>query len=303
MKNRSFQYFVILLITGLLINSTIFAQEVDLKNYRIRFNLNTVKQADNSRTLEVSFLAANKKNRKDRVPIYKADIEFYNFLNEEEVKLGIAKTNEEGIAKLSITEDNSYLVDDEGYINFKAVFEGTDGLNSKDDEIAVKDIFLELDLKEIDSVKTVLLTAHTLDSLKTKVPVEELDVVFAVGGMISKMPIEEATIEDGEYEFEFPTNIRGDKDANINVFASIEDHDDYGNVVVQKPINWGTFNKQAVSESNTLWSEAAPIWMYVVLTILLVGVWANYIYSFFNLLKIKKEGKELELESENKENT
>ncbi len=303
MKNRSFQYFVILVITGLLINSTIFAQEVDLKNYRIRFNLNTVKQADNSRLLEVSFLAANKKNRKDRVPIYEADIEFYNVLNEEEVKLGIKKTNNEGIAKLSIPEDNSYLVDEEGYINFKAVFEGTDGLKSKDDEIAVKDVILELDLKEIDSVKTIILNVYSLDSLQTKVPVEELDVIFSIGGMISKMPIEEATVEDGEYEFEFPSNIPGDKDGNINVFASIIDNDDFGDVVAQKSINWGTFNKQTISESNTLWSEVAPIWMYIVLTILLVGVWANYVYSIFNLLKIKKEGEELILKSENNDNT
>jgi hypothetical protein len=31
--------------------------------------------------------------------------------------------------------------------------------------------------------------------------------------------------------------------------------------------------------------------MYVVLTILLVGVWANYAYTVVQLLKIKKSGK------------
>ncbi len=294
MNYRSFQYFVFLIITGLFINNTIFAQEIDLKNYRIRFNLNTVKQADNTRSLEVRFLAANKKNRKDRVPIYEANIGFYNVLSDEEVKLGIAKTNNEGIAKLSIPEDNSYLVDEEGYINFKAVFEGTDGLKSKEDEIAVKDVFLELDLKEIDSVKTVFLNAYSLDSLKTKVPVEELDVIFSVGGMISKMPIEEATIEDGEYEFEFPENIRGNVEGNIDVFVLIEDHDDFANVIKKKTVNWGTFNKITTEETNTLWSDVAPIWMYVVLSILLIGVWTNYVYSIRNLMKIKKEGKEIE---------
>ncbi len=128
----------------------------------------------------------------------------------KKLNLGVAKTNKEGIAQLTVPADQTYLTDEEGYINLKAVFEGTDGLKSKEDEIAVKDVFFELDLTEIDSVKTVVLNAFTLDSLQTKIPVEELDVVFSVGGMISKMPIEEATLEDGEYEFEFPNDIPGE---------------------------------------------------------------------------------------------
>jgi len=301
MKNKLLQKNIIILLIGLLITANSIAQEFEIKNYRIRFNLNTVKQADNSRVLEVKFLAANKKNRKDRVPIFEADIEFYNVLNDEELKLGVAKTNKEGFAQLTIPANQSYLVDDDGYINLKAVFEGSDGLKSKEDEIAVKDIFLELDLKEIDSVKTVILNAFSLDSLQTKIPVEELDVVFSVGGMISKMPIEEGTLENGEYEFEFPNDIPGNSQGDIDVFVVLEDHDEFANVTQKKTINWGVFHKVNVEQPYTLWSEVAPIWMYVVLTVLLVGVWSNYIYSFINLLKIKKEGKELE--SKNKEIT
>ncbi len=52
-----------------------------------------------------------------------------------------------------------------------------------------------------------------------------------------------------------------------------------------------------LDDSNTLWSEAAPIWMYIVLTILLVGVWANYAYTIKNLFSISKEGKELEMKT------
>ncbi len=301
MKYKLLHINIIALLFGFLITANSIAQEFELKNYRIRFNLNTVKQADNSRVLEVKFLAANKKNRKDRVPIFEAEIEFYNVLNDEELKLGVAKSNKEGLAQLTIPADQSYLVDDDGYINLMAVFEGTDGMKSKEDEIAVKDVFMELDLKEIDSVKTVTLNAYTLDSLQTRVPVQELEVVFSVGGMISKMPIEEGTLEDGEYEFEFPNDIPGNSQGDIDVFVVLEDHDEFATVTQKKTVNWGVFQKVNVEQSYTLWSEVAPIWMYVVLTVLLVGVWSNYIYSFINLLKIKKEGKELE--SKNKEIT
>jgi hypothetical protein len=133
--------------------------------------------------------------------------------------------------------------------------------------------------------------------LKRQIPVEEADVIFSVGGLFSQMPIEEATIEDGEYEFEFPTDIPGDVNGNLTVYSIIEDHEEFGNVNQKKTIKWGVFTKQYKEEKNMLWSEAAPIWMYVVLTIMLVGVWANYVYTIINLFKIKKEGVNLELES------
>jgi hypothetical protein len=137
-----------------------------------------------------------------------------------------------------------------------------------------------------------------MDSLGVKIPVEEVDVIISIQGMLSKMKLEEGTIEEGIFEYEFPTNIPGDSDANITVFSTIDDHDDFGNVTQQNTIKWGVFNKQLKKEGNKLWSEAAPIWMYIVLTILLLGVWANYAYTIAFLFKIKKAGKKLSEEQE-----
>ncbi|WP_282134531.1 hypothetical protein [Seonamhaeicola maritimus] len=299
MKTTFYKYSVFALIVGLMINATSFAQETSADNYRMLFYFKTLKQADNSRTLEVSFIARNKKDRKDKVPVYDAEIKFYNVLNDEELLLGKSKTNNEGIAQITLPESQDYLIDEEGYINLKAYFEETDAIDEQEEILSVQNLHLELDLKEIDSVKTVLVNAFVLDSLVSKIAIEEADVIISVNGMISKMPIEEGTIEEGEFEFEMPTDIPGDVDGNFTVYAIIEDHDEYGNVIQEKSINWGVYNKQEVEESNTLWSEAAPIWMYIVLTILLVGVWANYAYTIKNLFKIKKEGKALEMNTEN----
>jgi hypothetical protein len=275
-----------------------FAQKSVLKNYRVRFDLSTTKQADNSRLLEVSFIAANKKDRKDRVPVYDADINFYNVTADENLLLGTAKTDKDGTAKFTVPADYKYVTNEEGYINLKAEFEGSKDLKSNEDEIAVKDIFLELNLEEIDSVKTVILNAFSLDSLQTKIPIDETEMVFSVGGMISKMPIKQDYVSDGTFEFEFPENISGDINGNVDVYVSILDNDDYGNVIQKKSINWG-INKNITKETNQLWSEVAPLWMYIVLSILLIGVWANYGYTVKNLFSIKKEGKELETKQEN----
>lgn len=299
MKINRVIHVICLVLCGLFLAPNVLAQEPELSNYRMRFRFKSIKQPDQSRILEVSFIAANKKDRKDRVPVYGADITFLNVLGEEQVSLGTSKTSKDGIAQITLPKNQSYLLDSEGRINFRAVFEGTEKLDGEEEEISIKNVYLDLNLIEKDSVRTVLVQAHTIDSLEVQIPLEETDIIISVGGMLSKMTIDEGTIENGEYEFEMPTDLPGDVNGDIIVYSIIEDHDDYGDVVQRKTENWGIFNKQHNEDENTLWSEAAPIWMYVVLTILLVGIWANFVYTGIHLFKIKKEGKELELKTEN----
>jgi hypothetical protein len=297
MKSIFYKYFAFALIIGLSLNTNTFAQNIDVENYRMMYSFKTIKNSDNTRTLEVSFIARNKEDRKDNVPVFDAEIKFFNTLNDEEVLIGTSKTNNEGIARIILPENQNYLADEDGYINLKALFEGTDAIDEQEETLSVKNLYLELDLQEIDSVKTVFVKAFLKDSLGTILPVEECDIIISVNGMISRMKIEEGTIENGEFEFEMPTNIPGDANGNYTVFAIIQDHDEFANVIQEKNVNWGVFTKLAADDSNTLWSEAAPIWMYIVLTILLVGVWANYAYTIKNLFSISKEGKELEMKA------
>ena len=86
------KYIVSWLLIGFITNTS-FGQDFDLKKYRIKFNLSTIKQSDGSRLLNVDFTATNKKDRKDRLSIYEAEIDFYNYFNDEELKLGSSMTN------------------------------------------------------------------------------------------------------------------------------------------------------------------------------------------------------------------
>lgn len=283
------------LIIAILFSVNGISQELDASNYKMSFKLKTVKQADNSRLLEASFIGQNKKDRKDKVPVFDVDIHFFNVFDDDEILLGKAKTSNEGIAQLTLPENQTYLSDEDGTITIVGRFEGSDGLDSDEEEISFKNLFLKLNLAEIDSVKTVAVNAYTLDSLGNEYPIEEAEIKFFVGGMLSKLKINEGTISEGEYEFEMPTDIPGDIQKNLTVYAIIDDNDDFGNLIQKQDINWGVFDKQIEQEENKLWSEAAPIWMYIVLTILLVGVWANYMYTIIYLFKIKKESKNIEL--------
>ena len=299
MKTTFFRYSIFALIIGLLINTKSIAQEqeFEISDYRMLFNFKTVKNHDNSRLLEVSFIAGNKKDRKDKIPIYEAEIEFLNILDDEEIILGKSKTDKDGIAQVTIPTNQSYLTDVNGNINLMARFNGSDELDGEEEEISVKNLYLDLDLIEIDSVRSVVVKAYVLDSLGVKSPAVETDIIISVEGMLSKMPIGDGTIEDGEFILEMPVDIPGDVNGDLIVYSIIEDHDEYGNVIQKKTANWGIVNGESKKDTNTLWSDAAPIWMYMVLTILLVGVWANYLYTIINLFKIRKEGKQLEMDA------
>ncbi len=273
------------------------SQENDVSNYKMLFKFNTTKQHDNSRSLEVSFIGRHKKNRKDKIPIYEAEIKFFNILNNDEILLGSSETSKKGITQIILPEDHTYLIDDEGYINLAARFDGNDLISKQEKEIRVKDLHMELFFTEIDSIKTVLVKAFVIDTSGSKYPITETEIIISMGSMLSKMKLEEGTLEDGEFEFDFPTDIPGDVNGNLTVYSIIEDHDEFANVIQMGSVNWGVFKKQIKEEKNMLWSHAAPIWMYIVLTIMLVGVWANYVYTIINLIKIRKEGVDIESES------
>ena len=204
----------ILFVLGMMFSysANVFGQEFELSNYKIRYKFSTLKDIDNNRHLEVSFLAANKKDRKDRIPVSDALIKFYSSDNDSLVPISEIKTDHKGIAKIIIPSTMNLEMDEDGYYNFIAQFDATESLKKQKKTIQVKDLILTMNLSEEDSLKVVSLDAQTLDSIGGQIPVEELDLVFSVGGMLSRMPIEEASLEDGTYEFEITKDIQGDLD-------------------------------------------------------------------------------------------
>jgi len=279
-----------LIVLALFLPWQAIAQDFDLKAYRLRFKLETTKNADGSRTLDASFIGQNKKDRKDRLPVHQAEVVFLNTLEDEEVELGKVNTDETGTAQLTLPSDQNYLTDEEGFIAFVARFEGTKEIKKKEAELKVKDLFLEIQAEEIDSVKTVVVRAFALDSTNQRVPQDDVDLRISVRGMLSDFIIEEGSTEDGTFEIEFPDDIPGDVNGDFTMVAFVEDSDDYGNVEYTLDSDWGVFDDVPQKENNELWTEVAPMWMYVILTIMLVGVWANYVYTIINIRKIKRLG-------------
>lgn len=289
MKKSQFKIDITTVIAILLFSGMGYAQKFNPENYKTFYNFKTIKQADNSRLFEVSFITQNLEDKTDEMPVYKAEIKFLNILDDQEILLGSLPTGKDGKAQLVLKKEQKYLKNSDGFIKIVARFEDSELVEAQEEEVSFKDVFFELNLTDIDSVKTVSLKAYTLNDLGEEIPVDSTDVAFFVGGMLSKLKIEEGTIEQGTYEFEYTQDLPGDKNGNLTVFAMLEDDENYANVMQSKSAKFGTPIDVTNVTYNQLWSNAAPIWMYVVLSILLIGVWLNFLYTILNLIKIKKE--------------
>ena len=77
MKTKLFKFSIIAVLIGLFTNTNCIAQDNEAKNFKMLYKFNTIKQADNTRLLEVSFIARHKKDRKNKVPVYEAEINFF----------------------------------------------------------------------------------------------------------------------------------------------------------------------------------------------------------------------------------
>lgn len=291
MKKKIVFRFNLILLLSLVVSFISRTSAQGFEDYNISFDLTSLKQEDNSRLLKLEFSGTNTNDKKDVIAVVDAEVSFYNILEDQEILLGKSKTNKEGVISFIVPKSQKYLKDSDGYITVVARFEGNKVLDPQESELMFKDLFLEIVLNSEDSIRTVKVNAYTLNNDGAKEDVESLDIVIGVKGMLSKLVLDENALEGGTYEYELPEDIHGNSMGDLTLFVKVDEHADYGNVISTTLVKDTYAINKIKPEKNKLWTDAAPIWMYVVLTILLVGVWSNYLYSIFNLIKISKLGK------------
>lgn len=201
-------------------------------------------------------------------------------------------TDEKGIARYKLDDNLALPVNKEGFWEFTTDYAGNDSIEAALGELAVKNVNLEMTLSEVDSIKTINITAVTSENGKDK-PVTDETVMIYVPRMFSLLPVGEAYLdENGAGSFEFPSDIPGDSIGNLKIIAKFDDNPTYGTVeksVVQK---WGLpLDLSSPSAHRALWTKSPPMWMIITLSILLMGVWGHYMFAIISLIMIKIEAK------------
>jgi len=177
---------------------------------------------------------------------------------------------------------------------FLAVFDGDKKYEASKAELTISKAKV---LIEAGSDKTVTATVFELKDTAW-VPAKGVEVVLAVKRMGADLTINETptftTDSTGKVSGDFKRDsIPGDAKGNIVLVAKITDNDQYGNLRVEKVVNWGAkfvavsdFDKRTLFATRT----KAPVWLMLVATSIIIAVWGILIFLVVNILKIKKMG-------------
>ncbi len=185
----------------------------------------------------------------------------------------------------------------DGVITANAEYSGSDIYESATGEAIFTDARIKVICEMVDTIKTVKVEGFRINADGSEIPLTDEAVTVSVQRMFSKLPVGDATLDAaGTGSIEFPTNLPGDSLGNIHVVAFIAEHDIYGNVEADAIVQWGIPKQKVLVTHRALWTQIAPMWMIVSLTILLIGVWAHYTYVVIQLIHIKIKGKKAVVE-------
>lgn len=220
-------------------------------------------------------------------------IKLYTNVGEMEL-LGELVTDKKGEARYIVPDDMVLPVDDDNYWGFYAEFEGKDNIEMTMAEIMVMDVNLEMTLTENEEQgRLVNLSAYTMVE-DEKVPVTDEEIFVFVPRMFSFLSVGVAYLEDGQATIEFPYDIPGDEHGKLVVVGRFHEHWQFANVEKRIESNWGIPSSHEVAETHrALWTQIAPLWMIITLSVMLAGVWGHYLYAIISLFRIKKAGKNM----------
>ncbi len=266
--------------------SHIPAKTQTVQNTRIR--LEYYKNHDKTKNLIVKITAKKKRYN----PLQAVIISFYNINDTAKVLLDNIKTDDNGEALLTLSEQFEIYKDSNGLMSFEAEFEGNDSCKSARKNLSIRESDIEVSFFQKDTIKYIKIMESEPDSDNMNIPLEEIVVIFYVKGTFSLLKIgEEETDGSGKATIDFPTDLPGDTAGVLTIVTKIEENDDYGTVVAKGKINWGRPIQPDVEKKRGLGDTDAPLWMVYTLIILLSAVWFHYFFVVYQIIMIKSEGK------------
>ena len=283
LKNISYLSVVILILYP---SGNIIAQNSPGKE-RTRLYLNYEKLSNNDKKLKVTLSAGR---GKDLVWIEGASVTLYESANDSTVKLAEIITDESGRSELIIKSGYHFIKDEDGFIDFSAVYNGNDSYRRSSNEILIKDVQVDLTTALKDSVKTVSISVYENNSEGNRVPVEGLDLSIGVQRLFSILQVGQIQTDvEGKGSIQFPDDLPGDSLGMVQVIARIDDNEFYGTVSSRNTVDWGTpVSYELKPLPRQLWTNEAPLWMIFSVFIILSAAWFHFVVAIINIRKVKK---------------
>jgi len=229
-----------------------------------------------------------------KVLIENAKLKVASMMDTAKVVLGFVSTDWKGKASLDILPARALAKGVDGTYNFNISFEGNNQYAAVEDNLKVKDIFLELGFDEKDTGKMVNVFAYELNDKLEKVQVPGLDVDFCVSRIFCNFPFGAAkTDAEGKCGMAFPKRMPGDSAGQVTLVARIVDNETYANAETRKTVKWGVPVFPEENAHRGLGDTDAPLWMVYTLIVLLSAVWLHFSYIIFLVLRINYLGRKM----------
>ncbi len=275
------------MMLGLLSGNVLLAQEEAEENepLRTRMSLSAV-QGDEDMATCKALVRAKIDGRYTGIP--GLEVVFFSITDSLEQELGRATTGMDGIASLRLPKAK-LLADTSGAFPIMAVFEGNEEYGDSDDEITIMPASIALEAMEEDSSRTVTATLESMGE-----PVAETDIYFYVKGLYRPLRVGEGTTdEEGMVSIDFPMDLPGGPEGNVEVLVRLEDDSDFGTVEANLSKAWGTPKLMAGdSPPRELWSPSPPLWLLLTFITLLLIIWGHYLEVIYKLFKLRKKAAE-----------
>jgi hypothetical protein len=252
---------------------------------------------------KVPYIEVTTKKKKGRIfePVKGIPVSVYLGEVGKQNLLGKVVTAANGAGRVAIPASFKAVWDTSDTFNFLAESDAVKGEEALSSEITIKKAILVIDTTSSDGIRTMSA------SLKAKqgqewIPVKDIEMRLSIKRLLGNLTVgeEETYTSDstGIASAEFKKDsMPGDVKGNIMLVASVEDNDDYGNLMVEKQVLWGIPSKADTHFwHRTLWStgDRAPLWLLFIAISIIVGIWGVIIYLIRQLIVIKKLGKEFD---------
>ncbi len=298
-KHIKFRHIFLVLLNLILVSGMfqdLYAQKT--KKNKIRLKADYVKMMEGEIYLNIS---AGAKIKKQNIKVSNIELTVYNEIDDEKIKLGSVVTDAKGESRFTIKDINVIKPDSLNIYNLIISFKGNDLFKRASKRLSIKDAEIKASLFTKDSINYI--KATLIDKGKDSVIIDE-SLNVQVQRLFRPLKIGKEfnnTDEDGTIIVPIEEGIPG-VDGILTIEVVLNDSDDYGTVkaLVKAPVGTPIVD-ESTFDQRTLWSprNKTPISILIFTNLLIFGIWGIFVYLIVNLFKIKKEGKNLEVETEN----
>ncbi len=156
---------------------------------------------------------------------------------------------------------------------------------------SLEDAKVLLSFSEENDIKTIVATATDQEGK----PIEDLELYFFVQRTFSLLPIGDffiSTDENGIVEIEFPNDLPGDTEGNVDIIVKIIEADLYNDLTLETSKKWGVPTEllDERTEKRSLWAAAAnaPLTLVISVSLMIIVVWYIICYIIFKLYIISR---------------